>query len=660
MSVRLSAMLYALVACSFLGCGPGTIGSGEPSYLLDANSEPGPSTPAEASVASPATELPIEADEATDPGEPEPAVEASVPVNSSASEISAGTPPEEPSPADPPPAESAPVQTSTPPSDVPVEDPSGEPQEPSPAQPDPPSADEVSPGLLSTYCGSCHGPGGSVLGLNYINDTQQLLNQGMLVAGDPDASPIIARIKDGSMPPVGSPQRPSAEEVLHLESWVAGLAVTESPACERISLQESFEIIQDDLRDVNRRDRQFFRYLTLTHLDNAGVCGAALEIHRAAMNKIVNSVSLENELHLPSPVDAAGLIYRVDLRDFGWDRSIQLGNLTSADVWEAVIGSSPFAVEFEGGLADDIKEETETTVFALSLDAFIQMVAQPPLYYELLQIPDRFEDFSDGLNLLDVAELSAGDVFRAGFKNSEVSQQDRIIERSPLPGLEDGFIYRSYDYAPEVVEETIFSDPVNLDADGGEFIYTLPNGLHGYLIIDEAGQRLDSAPTAVVADPRRKDFAVRAGISCMSCHVAGIIPKTDQVRAFVEARPGDYSANLFQRALEMYAPSAQFSAQQQRDAEAYLAKLSEIDVGGFSDDPVSANFYRFEADVGLRQAAAELMVEPETLEHALPGLDTDFQVISLTPLDRELFTSLYLEVLCSVYPAGEVRPSRCD
>ena len=68
--------------------------------------------------------------------------------------------------------------------------------------------------------------------------------------------------------------------------------------------------------------------------------------------------------------------------------------------------------------------------------------------------------------------------------------------------------------------------------DGGEIIFSLPNGLQGYYLIDARGNRLDKGPTNIVQDASRRDQAVTNGISCMSCHDKGMQLKEDQVRDY--------------------------------------------------------------------------------------------------------------------------------
>ena len=71
--------------------------------------------------------------------------------------------------------------------------------------------------------------------------------------------------------------------------------------------------------------------------------------------------------------------------------------------------------------------------------------------------------------------------------------------------------------------------------DGGETIFSLPNGFQGYYLSRADGARLDKGPTQIVRDPSRRDLAVTNGISCMGCHDQGMRKAKDEVRDAVLA-----------------------------------------------------------------------------------------------------------------------------
>ena len=133
------------------------------------------------------------------------------------------------------------------------------------------------------------------------------------------------------------------------------------------------------------------------------------------------------------------------------------------------------------------------------------------------------------------------------FNGSGISRFNRILERHDSA---HGMYWRTYDFdeppanLADRLNGTLVPDPRNVFAfplgpaglaefpfrhAGGEAILALPNGLHAYYIANAANVRLDKGPIAIVSDPKRPDRSVEAGVSCMSCHVTGILPKADQM-----------------------------------------------------------------------------------------------------------------------------------
>src|SRR5207237_1309513 len=83
-------------------------------------------------------------------------------------------------------------------------------------------------------------------------------------------------------------------------------------------------------------------------------------------------------------------------------------------------------------------------------------------------------------------------------------------------------------------------------------IFSLPNGLQGYMLVDAKGKRIDKGPTSIVSDPKRPDRAVENGLSCMSCHARGIIPKADQVRAHALKNARSFAAAELDAVKDLY------------------------------------------------------------------------------------------------------------
>lgn len=61
---------------------------------------------------------------------------------------------------------------------------------------------DVVENTLLADCGPCHGPNGNHSGgIDYINDVDQLVANGLIVPLDSAASEIVRVMTDGSMPP---------------------------------------------------------------------------------------------------------------------------------------------------------------------------------------------------------------------------------------------------------------------------------------------------------------------------------------------------------------------------------------------------------------------------------------------------------------------------
>jgi sugar lactone lactonase YvrE len=207
-----------------------------------------------------------------------------------------------------------------------------------------------------------------------------------------------------------------------------------------------------------------------------------------------------------------------------------------------------------------------------------------------------------------------------------VSRNNRLIERHVGP---HGAYWRTYDFeaVPQdlIDRQNLLPDRRNLFAyplgpgrtadtfqhAGGEVIFHLPNGLLGFLLVDANDRRIDKAPTQIVSDPRRPDRAVEPGVSCMSCHLTGVIPKADQVRAHVARHPAAFGRADAELVRALYPPGAALAKLMAEDAERFRAALERCGGMVTEADPVSAAAGRYEADLDLRTAAAEVGLPPE-------------------------------------------------
>jgi tetratricopeptide (TPR) repeat protein len=515
--------------------------------------------------------------------------------------------------------------------------------------------------LLKTYCYRCHGQdGANEGGLNYILDRDKLVSRKKLLLGDPDRSRLFKRLTsaDEPMPPAEEKLRPSSEDRRLLRAWIAAGAPAVGPLPARRAFLPPADVlraIRADLETVPERGRRFTRYFTLTHLHNAGLSADELQSYRHALAKLVNSLSWGASIVVPRPVDPAGTVLRIDLRDFQWNEK----------VWDAVLAANPYGIVFPGEDAAACAAATGCRQPFVRGDWFVAAASRPPLYHEVLQLPATLPELERLLRVDTAEDIRQEKVARAGFNSSGVSRNNRLIERHESGGV---VFWLSYDFAGNVGPRNLFAHPLGpgdgeaaFRHDGGEVIFTLPNGLHAYLLADAAGRRLDKGPAAIVSDPRRPDRAVENGISCMSCHARGLIAKDDQVRAHVLNNPGAFAAADRDTVLALYPPRDHFAALLRQDTRRFQEAVAMTRAPLSASEPVVALALHFEAELGLPLAAAEAGVRPEELLRALdrsPRLARQLGVLRVSgaTVQRQAFTAAFAELVRVLRLGEHLRP----
>jgi WD40 repeat protein/mono/diheme cytochrome c family protein len=495
------------------------------------------------------------------------------------------------------------------------------------AEPDPREIAAQAEQVLRRYCYRCHGQDGAVEGgFNYVVDVPRLIASGKIVPGKPDQSPLWKRLAKDSMPPAGEEPRPAERERALLRSWIEAGAPPAKPIRERLRVSES-EILRwvlDDLRKLDRRSRRFQRYLTLVPLYHEGLSDDELQTYRHAVAKLVNSLSWSPKVRVPEEVGPRGLLLRIDLRWYMWD----------ANLWNRLLAEYPYGILVEGAAGRAVMTATATKMPIVRADWFVATACRPPLYFDLLQMPASLPELERQLRVDALVNIQQQRVARAGFNGSGISKNNRIIERHESV---HGAYWKTYDFeaipqnlaergflAPD--QRNIFAFPLGPSGAslrepfltvGGEVIFSLPNGLHGYMLYNAAGNRIDKGPIQIVSDPRRPDRAVETGISCISCHLTGINPKSDQVRDFVAKNPQVFPRAERELIEALYVPDATMSRQMREDMDRFREAIAKTGAKIGKTEPVSALTLRYEADLDLRTAAAEIGLTPEQLRDAL-------------------------------------------
>ncbi len=475
--------------------------------------------------------------------------------------------------------------------------------------------------ILKANCHRCHGQEGAVEGgLNYILDRDKLVSRKKVLPGHAEQSPLFKRIAAGKMPPPGEHPRPSAADVLVLKQWIDAGAASTRPASKRPLVTEADvqELILADLDRRDRRARRFTRYFSLAPLANAGAGDDELATYRRALGKLLNGLSWHPRITLPTALDASGLLLRIDLRDYQWD----------ANLWNRLLADYPYGVVLDSAAARAVLVSTATRMPCVRADWFVANASRAPLYYDLLQLPTNAAELERQLRVDVAQDVLQERTARAGFNGSGISKNNRILERHDA---QTGVYWRTYDFdaVPQnlLERDTLLPDRRNIFAyplgpgfgdagfqhAAGEIIFSLPNGLHGYMLVNANNVRQEKGPTTIVSDPKRPDRAVEAGISCMACHARGINFKDDQIREHAAKNRKAFSRKDADAIRALYIPVEKMRSLMEEDAERFRKAVEKTGNRVEGAEVVMSMTLRYEADVDLPSLAAELGLKPESL-----------------------------------------------
>ncbi len=459
---------------------------------------------------------------------------------------------------------------------------------------------------------------------------------------------------------------------------------------ELVSNLAVIDTIFKDLRELPEAHRKFYRYFTFNNLYNireedGSAAIPDLDPHRAALSKLINSLSMNAKITRPKAIDSVKTVYRIDLRHYNWD----------ASDWHRVESYYPYGLKGINQRQESlIRDYTGTNSSFVRADWFVFASAQPPLYDEMiadmlkLELPAGEADYlsmvEHSLGFNRNQNLQAGHALRAGFQFSGVSQANRLIERHEIANY-PGAYWISYDFTPLNPKRTqdlkmaplgppeahLSSDPEHaFEHDGGEVVFNLPNGLQAYLLTTAKGKRLQRAPIEIVQDSNRQDSVIINGISCMGCHDQGIKPAiraplalaktlrgmTDEIGPIVLAAD---TLNFKETQLlkKLYAPPAKLQSVIKEDFERFLTAEHEATADlANSTEPIVGLYNEFKSPVTANKLASEFGLTRQELMTLLEESATDSSTLSVIasslkrglPLRRENLLREYLIIAAAL------------
>lgn len=504
--------------------------------------------------------------------------------------------------------------------------------------------------ILVRNCAQCHIKD-SDGGIDYMNDLVKLVKEGKVTPGDPTKSKVLVRMTSEKkpMPPTGESPRPNKDEIDVLTRWIkegaepppidVPVAATRRP----VSLEQTYAGIRNYLNTLYPEHYQYQRFISLAHLHNdlQGVKDDDLRLTRAAVAKTINSLSWKRRILVPQAVAGTEeTLLAIDLRDIDWDVH---------GLWRVLLSRYPYGLTHErypvnptlNRLADEVYHMCGTTIPVVRADWFVSRATQPPLYHDLLGLPEYAGELEKKLLGATVRGNFARDkILRSGWARSGVSSQNRLVERHE--GIY-GAYWKSYDFKDEKGLGNLKNYPLGPQSfyaglpkghslgryarfafkhDGGEIIFNLPNGLQGYMLVDGKDKRIDIGPADVVKDKQEwagKGTQIINGLSCMACHSEGTIkhPTGDEV-----ANALALGGEAMEKVRRIYRPKVELDRAMARDSALFLESVERatgpyLKLGGDTAKPITA----FAEPVGYtakRYLSAYLTAEDAAKELGVP------------------------------------------
>jgi hypothetical protein len=491
-------------------------------------------------------------------------------------------------------------------------------------------ADDQCSGSLRCYCGQCSLPCAGADECSLLAGAECASSGGAACSEQPGA---------GGLCVLGC----SSDAECGLDfSCSAGQCLPKSCTGSYLSTDDLYATIAADVARLDPEDGATTRYITLANRFAYHACESTLAAQRQGISKLLNSLSLSPVVTPPVPIDADRVIYRFDLRDYDWDRPVIVRALQYANVWEALTTLDPYANPLSGDDADDAAFDTQTSIPVLSGSSLIATATEPDVYRGLLEIPDQVDPFQTELLGNGTLDARAGFVQNREIVASHFTMQSRVGFAWQLAGLRG-------------TDGRLFEAPLESAEGDRELVFSLANGMLGFVYTDRLGSWLASSPYFI--DSREADLRTRAPLSGLRRHWPGVNIGVDEVRASVEGDPDRFAPATRDAILLAYPGPEVISELLRRDHELLtLVALTGALVDPSLPEPISAVMDDFARDVDLDTAAGDLMVTREALEENLNLLEPEFQVLDGGTMSRNDFSQLYRGARCVLSAVDENMP----
>ena len=519
--------------------------------------------------------------------------------------------------------------------------------------------------ILQSRCSSCHTYGqGDVAGWGSVLDLSRMVDAEIVVPGKPGASRMIDRVVvRGDMPPKGD--RVPTADVDKLRAWITDL---KRPVASPRTDEDILDAISADVLK-QRTGQSDYRYFSLAHFIDQGRPAKEVTVARNVLAFVVNSLSRRGTIVPMVAVDVGNSIFRVRLTDLGW----------SAALWDELTSFYPYCLASDVAGHRALYAQLGTEAPFVRADWLFDTATRAPLYDRLIDLPASVNVLAQRLGINIANDINhpglaePDNLVRFAVRKSGVSLHNRMAERHL--GAAGQYLWVSYDFLTDTGRQDVFANPLGprvvdrqnfvhtFEHDAGEVIFTLANGMQGYMLVNNLGNKVAVANINVVRDVRRPNGVVENGISCFGCHGNGgmVRPRqTDEMRRYIDTRVADFQRREFLEVGVVYPPIFTpdvFNA----DSSRYRSVADTLDGGGPTRGAIEYSEFvalvgEYESNVGFRGAAAEFNEDPDTFRS---------RVLSNDPQNRSLPRStsdpliLRTDFVCAWRDlAPKIRPQR--
>ncbi len=541
--------------------------------------------------------------------------------------------------------------------------------------------DEQVKEIFAENCVSCHGPADqrvleqAPVGFDYVLDLERMAKTRKLVNPGNPADSLLYNLVWTNQMPFGAADSPddqlSDQEKKIVSDWITNLTGQQTADRPFISDDQIQGYIDADQAALGGAADDA-RYLSFAHIYNAGDSEGQMDMYRQGLSKLLNSLTWAEQAIIPVAIDPERTVYRIRISELGW-RKRDWRRLVNFNMNEIVVRKATQGVDKAFDLSDNSLYDEDASDYGggfrtrtrllgelrkdgpasfLKADWFAVVASRPPMYYDLLRIPDALGGLEKRLGVDRRSNIRDRKVARSAVHDSNVGLNNRLIERHET---EYGAYWISYDFAEDNEERSrdLFQAPLGpygagkyvFIEDGGEVIFNLPNGMQGYMLTTDEGFRLDTGPLNIVQDRTDPvDSTVINGISCISCHSNGMNLSKDEVRPYV-TESGLFPDWVVEEVEALYPPHDEFDALLQNDIDVFHEAQRNAGVDpnlrdAQNREPVSVLVARFHQPLNETLAAAEFGLERDAFltELEKEGAFRDIQTrLRQTNLPRERF-----------------------